>query len=277
MKVSTNRNKLDETFYPLISQRENSTQQYFLKRFEETDKITSAKQILRDLTQRYGLIFNTIDESQGEKEEVSQGQALVNSSLLYLIAATDGNEDTVGHSQLVASYSLLLADSLGIKSRDFLVNIERGALLHDIGKIGIPDQILRKTGPLSGIEKEIIREHPFIGYEIIEEFDFLKKAGQIVLYHHERYDGGGYPYGLIQEEIPLEARIFTIADTLDAITSDRPYREGKPFSEALKEIERSKWTQFDPYLVDTFLSIDIDKWQEIKEKTQSSPYLSTIH
>lgn len=244
---------------------------------EKIRRISSAKKILRDLFQRYGQIFNAFEENIMEEKDVSQNKTLMNSSLLYLIAATDGNEDTIGHSQLVASYTLQLARALGIKDQRFLMNMERGALLHDIGKIGIPDRILRKTGPLSIMEREVVKEHPLLGYEIIQEFDFLKKAGQVTLYHHESYDGTGYPYGLSGDEIPLEARIFAIADTLDAITSDRPYREGKHFGVALREIEKNKGSQFDPYIVETFLSISEESWHGIKVETQTSPFLSTVH
>jgi HD-GYP domain-containing protein (c-di-GMP phosphodiesterase class II) len=166
---------------------------------------------------------------------------------------------------------------MGIEDRTFLADIERGALLHDIGKIGIPESILRKAGPLSEIEKEIVKEHPYLGYEIIEEFPFLNKASQVVLFHHESYDGRGYPYGLQGEEIPFEARIFAIADTLDAITSDRPYRKGQSFRVALDEIERHSGTQFDPSLVDAFLDVPEEKWQQIKLEMEQnrSPY--SIH
>lgn len=244
---------------------------------EKVKKISSAKQILRDLIQRYGQIFNSFHEEGLEEREVSQNKTLLNSSLLYLVASIDGNEDTIGHSQLVASYTRLLARALGFRDQKFLVNIERGALLHDIGKVGIPDKILRKAGSLTFMEREVVKEHPLLGYEIIQEFQFLKKAGQVILYHHESFDGTGYPYGLSGEEIPLEARIFAIADTLDAITSDRPYRKGKPFGVALREIEKNKATQFDPYIVDAFLSIPEESWHEIKAETQSSPFLSTVH
>ncbi len=183
----------------------------------------------------------------------------------------------MGHSQLVARYTMMLTKALGVEDKNYLVNIERGALLHDIGKIGIPESILRKAGPLTALEREIVKEHPLIGYEIIEEFEFLKKAAQIVLFHHESYDGSGYPYGLAAEEIPLEARIFAVADTLDAITSDRPYRKGSSFDVAFREVERARGTQFDPVVVDTLFSVPLEKWQRIKEHTEKSLHLYTIH
>jgi len=238
-------------------------------------KVSSAKKMLRDLSQHYENIFKEHDRHL--KENTPERQGFLNSNFLYLIAATDGNEDTVGHSQLVASYTLMLTKAMGINDKDYLVNIERGALLHDIGKIGIPESILRKPGALTSVEREIIKDHPLIGYELIEEFEFLKKPAQVVLYHHESYDGLGYPYGLAADDIPLEARIFALADTLDAITSDRPYREAKSFEEAFKEIEKGRGSQFDPSVVDAFFSIPKEKWERIKQETEESFRFYTVH
>ncbi len=242
---------------------------------EKMRKVSSAKQILRDLSQYYENIFREHGEDWNENH--SEKQVFLNSNLLYLISATDGNEDTLGHSQLVSRYTLALTKALGIEDKNCLVNIERGALLHDIGKIGIPDAILRKPGSLTMMEREIVQEHPLIGYEMLEEFSFLKKAAQVVLYHHESYDGNGYPYGLVREEIPLEARIFSLADTLDAITSDRPYRKAQGFEEATREIEKGKGSQFDPQVIEAFLSISKDRWQQMKTETDESFRLHTIH
>lgn len=241
----------------------------------EVRKVLSAHRILSYLDKRYVNIFK--DQISGVEEDSAEKMLFLNSSLLHLIAATDGNEDTLGHSQLVAGYASLLAKVLGIEDKELLVSIERGALLHDVGKIGVPESILRKAGPLTNTERKIVREHVYIGYEIIEEFDFLKKAAQVVLYHHERYDGTGYLYGLNGEEIPLEARIFSVVDTLDAITSDRPYREGNTFEEAYREIEKAQGTQFDPHIVEAFLSVPQKKWQNIKERTKVGLYFPTVH
>lgn len=242
---------------------------------EKIRKVNSAKKMLRDLGRHYERIFK--QNEYNLDESISEKQIFLNSNLLYLIAATDGNEDTLGHSQLVASYTLMLTKALGIEDKNYLASIERGALLHDIGKIGIPEFILRKAGPLTAVEREVVKEHPLIGYEMIEEFDFIKKAAQIVLFHHESYDGRGYPYELAGEEIPLEARIFAIADTLDAITSDRPYREAGSFDTACLEIEKGSASQFDPLVVDAFFSIPKEKWQQIKEQTEESFRFYTAH
>lgn len=241
----------------------------------EVIKMSLVKRMLRHLGNSYGNIFE--NQAFDFEEEDAEKEAFLNSSLLYYIAATDGNEDTVGHSQLVARYTIFLAKTVGIEDKNSLINIERGALLHDIGKIGIPEFILRKAGSLTEIEREIVQEHPFLGYGMIEEFDFLKEAAQIVLFHHESYSGDGYPFGLRGEEIPLEARIFALADTLDAITSDRTYREGRSFDEAYREIEKNQGSQFDPLLVEVFLSIPKEEWQNIKAETKIILPVHSVH
>ena len=248
---------------------------YWERGFWEARKILLARKVLIAMDQRHKSVFR--DHDPGSEEEDAEKEAFFNSNLLYLIAITDGNEDTLGHSQLVSRYTILFAKELGIEDRNFLIDLERGALLHDIGKIGIPEFVLRKGGPLTRKEREVVKEHPFLGYEMIEGFDFLKRAAQVVLFHHEFYDGGGYPFGLSGSDIPLAARIFALADTLDAITSDRPYKEGKSFEEALEEIEKCRGSQFDPDLTDVFLSVPREKWQKIKDKSTISLPLSAVH
>ncbi|MCS7190379.1 MAG: response regulator [Fimbriimonadales bacterium] len=182
-----------------------------------------------------------------------------------LLAALDTRDtETEGHSERVAAYTMAMARRLDL-SPDELMNIERGALLHDIGKIGVPDSILYKPGPLTPEEWEIMKQHPVIGYRMCMKVDALRPAAPIVLHHHERWDGQGYPYGLAGEAIPLGARIFAIADTLDAITSDRPYRKAKSFAEAREEIVRCAGTQFDPEMVKLFLEIPEEELQLIRE------------
>jgi putative nucleotidyltransferase with HDIG domain len=238
-------------------------------------RVISAKKILRDLSR--------LGEPTESKKTVSlpagflETQDNLRSDLLYFIALTDLNEETFGHSQLVAGYALLLARELGLENPRSLADVERGALLHDIGKIGIPEFILKKTTALTFLEWEIIKEHPVVGFEIIKEFDFLKKAAQVVLYHHERFDGKGYPCGLAGDSIPLEARIFSIADTIDAMTSDRPYRKGRSLEEAFREVERCAGNQFDPQLVEVALSIPKVHWLEAKRNTLRRLRPPTIH
>jgi len=238
-------------------------------------KIFQAGEAMKDLNRWYERLFR--DHEEMDEDIVAEKQLFFNSNLIHFIAATDANEDTVGHSQFVANYSLLLTRELGISDRRFMVDIERGALLHDIGKVGIPESILMKRGPLTTIEREIIKDHPLLGYKLIEEFSFLKQAALVVLCHHEQFDGRGYPYGLAGEEIPLEARIFSLADTVDAITSDRPYRQGQSFDAARREIEQNSGSQFDPQLVEVFLTISEERWQKAKLDTLRNLRLPTVH
>ncbi len=175
--------------------------------------------------------------------------------------------ETFGHSQTVAKYSLVLAKILGMKDKPAIDNIKKGALLHDVGKIAIPDSILKKPSPLSPQEWEKIKLHPSLGYGLIKEIKSMKEIGNIILYHHERYDGAGYPAGLKGEDIPIEARIFSLADALDAITSHRPYSREREFGEAKREIEDNSGTQFDPSVVDAFTSMSVDRWKKIRFET----------
>jgi HD-GYP domain-containing protein (c-di-GMP phosphodiesterase class II) len=144
-----------------------------------------------------------------------------------------------------------------------LSSLARGAYLHDIGKLGIPDGILLKPGPLTADERKVMQRHAQIGFDLIKDIPFLKDAAEIVLTHHERYDGGGYPRRLRGEEILLSARIFAIADTLDAITSDRPYRRASSFQSARETIRPLAGSQFDPQVLDVFLSIPEEIWPTI--------------
>lgn len=171
--------------------------------------------------------------------------------------------ETGGHSQRVSRYSIEIAKALGCTT-DQLKNIARGAYLHDIGKIGIPDAILMKPSKLGEEEKAVMQAHVQIGYELVSRIAFLAGAAEIVLTHHECYDGRGYPQGLFGEEIPLGARVFAVADTLDAMTSDRPYRRALPFSTAKAEIVRESGRQFDPKVVQAFLTIPERVWDNIR-------------
>lgn len=170
-----------------------------------------------------------------------------------LVAALDAREhETSDHSQRVVRYTAAIAREMGVEEPE-LGAICRGALLHDIGKIGVSDAVLLKPGPLTSAEWAEMRRHPEIGYEILRNIPFLHEPAEIVLAHQERWDGKGYPRGLKGEAIPLGARIFAVADTLDAMTSDRPYRKGVSFAVARAEIVRCSGTQFDPEVVRAFL------------------------
>jgi len=185
-------------------------------------------------------------------------------TLHTLAAAVDlRDNETAGHSRRVTLYSLEMARRLNFSPTQ-LKQLERGAYLHDIGKIGIPDSILLKPGKLSPEETAIMQSHVRIGYELMSRVAFLSFAALIVLTHQECYDGSGYPQGLAGDEIPLGARIFAVADTYDAMRSDRPYRRGRSYAVARAEIEREAGKQFDPAVVDVFLSVQENVWERIR-------------
>ncbi len=169
--------------------------------------------------------------------------------------------ETEGHCKRVTAFTLAIAKALNVDTAQ-LPEIARGAFLHDIGKMAIPDQILRKPGPLTPEEQEIMRTHCAIGYDMLNRVPFLRDVAKIVLAHQERYDGTGYPNGLKGEDIPLGARIFAVADTLDAMTSDRPYRSALSLEQAKAEIARCSGTQFDPKVAAAFLSLPDSIWKE---------------
>lgn len=179
-----------------------------------------------------------------------------NATILALGSALETRDiETQEHGLRVAYYSCQLAGALGITDQEQLTEIERGAYLHDIGKIGVPDAILRKPGPLTEEEWEIMRTHPDIGRNVIEGIDFLRGATPIVYCHHEAFDGSGYPQGLEGSSIPFAARIFAVADALDALASDRPYRKAVPLDRAREIIKAESGAQFDPSVVSALESI----------------------
>ena len=174
------------------------------------------------------------------------------STLKALTAALDAKDDvTEGHCERVSKLTAVLARQMGVTERA-LVDIERGALLHDVGKIGVPDAVLKKPAALNELEWEAIRKHPLLAGVMISKVGFLEGATPILMYHHERFDGGGYPFGISGDKIPLEARIFSVVDAYDAITSDRPYRAARAHGEAMSEIANNSGTQFDPMVVAAF-------------------------
>jgi len=182
-------------------------------------------------------------------------------TLAALIRALDAREKEVGsHSERVMNYARLLAEAAGIEGHG-LSNIAKGALLHDIGKIGISDNILLKPDKLDEGEWALMRQHPAVGFEILSGIKYFAGAAELVLSHHERYDGTGYPHCLAGEAIPISARIFALVDTLDAMTSDRPYRKALSFQAVLDEVARCSGRQFDPKLVEIFLGIRKSSWE----------------
>jgi putative nucleotidyltransferase with HDIG domain len=173
--------------------------------------------------------------------------------------------ETEGHSRRVTAYTISLAREFGLDTAQ-LRTIARGAFLHDMGKISTPDRILLKPGKLDPAETAIMREHCARGFEMVRKIPFLREAADIVYTHQETFDGSGYPRGLRGEEIPLGARIFAIADTLDAMTSDRPYRKSLTFAQARAEILRCSGTQFDPAIVKVFLGMPEGLWSDLRRE-----------
>ena len=172
-----------------------------------------------------------------------------------LTSAIDASDPyTRGHSERVTHYSVAIARAMRLSERRVQA-IEYAGFLHDMGKIGINHEILTKPGSLTEDEWQAMREHPAIGARIVSDLDFLKGAREVVLYHHERYDGKGYPEGLVGNQIPLEARIAKVADAFDAMMSDRPYRTSLGLEKATGELKRGKGTEFDATVVDTFLGL----------------------
>jgi response regulator RpfG family c-di-GMP phosphodiesterase len=173
------------------------------------------------------------------------------------------DQETHGHSERVVNFSLRLGQELAIELEQMRA-LEFGSLLHDIGKIGVPDAILRKPAALSEAEWTRMREHPLHGQKILHGINFLEGAARVVAQHHEKWDGSGYPLGLSGEEIDMNARIFAVADAFDAITSDRVYRRGRSYEEAIAELREFAGRQFDPHVVEAFCRVPREEWDEIR-------------
>lgn len=213
------------------------------------DALYRAKFFKKNRVETYTSILDDIKENIDEKD-----LELVTSikTLISVINAKD--RYTYGHVERVVIYSRIIAEGLGLDIED-KNNLVYGAYLHDIGKINISKEILNKKGKLTDEEWNELKQHPENGVEIIKPVKSLEKVIPLILHHHERYDGKGYPYNLKGEEIPYLSRILTIADSFDAMTSSRPYNIRKSYDEALEELKRCKGLQFDPELVDKFIEI----------------------
>ena len=217
-------------------------------------------QLLRERAENQQVLEQRVDEQtrklRAQSRQLSQmlDRLLVTyqATLKALEAALDVRDQSApGHCRRVAKLAVQLATRIGVKGND-LVLLEHGALLHDIGKLGIPDTVLMKPGPLSEREWETMHRHPEIGCEIVGHIDFLREALPIIRYHHEHFDGSGYPDGIEGEQIPLLARIFAVADSFDAQTNQRPYNVVHSVDGALKNIRRESGRLFDPAIVDEF-------------------------
>jgi putative nucleotidyltransferase with HDIG domain len=208
---------------------------------------------------------------------LSESESAYDATLRALSAALDVRDrELEGHSQRVARYMELMARELRLPKID-VPTLRRGALLHDLGKIGMPDEILRKAGELLGSEWTVMKRHPAYGARILAGIPFLSGATEIVRHHHEHYDGSGYPDGLAGEEIPIGARIFAVADAVDAMTSDRPYRKAMSLADARTEIERCSGAQFDPAIASAFLRIPPERLSAVGADAGPLPQFAENH
>ncbi len=249
----------------------NGAYDYLLKPFEREQLLNTVSRALENRrlkvenrnyqTNLEALVKARTDQLQAANRE------LIGSYDITLQALGDAldlkDRETEGHSRRVTAFTMAIARAMGLPNEQ-VATIARGAFLHDIGKMAIPDKILNKPGKLTPEETAIMREHCFKGYQIVKKIPFLKEACEIVYSHQERFDGTGYPRQLKGEEIPLGARIFSVADTLDAITSDRIYRPARSMAEARKEILDWSGRQFDPEVVEVFMQMPDEIFEELR-------------
>jgi len=249
----------------------NGAYDYLLKPFEREQLLATVRRALenRRLKRENDAYRNNLEalvaaRTQQLKATLANLERSYDITLEALGEALDLKDaETEGHSRRVTAFTMAIAKRMGLTKEEISV-IARGAFLHDIGKMAIPDSILRKPGKLTEEEVAIMREHSYLGYKMISRIPFLAEAADIVYAHQERFDGTGYPRGLKGDAIPLGARIFAIADTLDAMTSDRPYRPRQTLEAAREEIRAWSGRQFDPAIVDLFLSMPHNIWEDLR-------------
>ncbi len=230
---------------------EDETVEGLRSRLEHTEQQASERQ--RQL-ERYATDLREVFQAERSRaRELRRSYRATVQALADAVEARDAY--TSRHAERVAAYGLEIARALGADLAA-TPEMEFGFLLHDVGKVAVPDGILFKPGPLSDDEWELMRRHPLVGTEILRHIDFLGDARLVVRNHHERWDGTGYPDGLAGEEIPLAARVFAVADALDAMTTERPYRGAIGFPAAREEILAMAGTQFDPAVVAAYARID---------------------
>ena len=259
----------------------NGAYDYLLKPFEREQLLATVRRALENRrlkleNRTYQTNLETLVTARTEQLRKAMA-SLERSYDITLEALGDAldlkDAETEGHSKRVTAFTIAIARHMGL-SADQIRVIARGAFLHDIGKMAIPDAILRKPGKLNPDELAIMREHCYRGFQLLKRIPFLGEASDIVYSHQEHFDGSGYPRGLKGEEIPLGARIFSVADTLDAITSDRPYRAAQTVQAAKIEIEKWSGRQFDPDVVKAFLSMPNNIWEDLRREidAQSSGF-----
>jgi ribonuclease P protein subunit RPR2 len=205
----------------------------------------------RDIGQIYRREKSRAEELESALSTLKTAYLETVRTLAFVVEAKDAY--TGQHLERCRVYGVALMQALGVAEE--YPDAEYGFLLHDAGKVGIPERILGKPGPLTAAEWRVMRTHPLIGHQMVAGIPFLKTAGEVVRYHHEMFDGSGYPEGLRGEEIPLPARVFSIVDAFDAMTTDRPYRAALPIDYAAEEIARMAGTQFDPEVAEVFVPL----------------------
>jgi putative nucleotidyltransferase with HDIG domain len=220
---------------------------------EATDKERQLERYAADLRE-------TFKQERARSQELQESYMATVRALSNAVEARDAY--TGKHAERVAAYGLALARALELPLASS-PEMEFGFLLHDIGKVAIPDAILYKAGKLTEKERALMAQHPLIGAEIIREIGFLGEAAAVVRSHHERWDGKGYPDGLAGEEIPIAARVFAVADVLDALTTNRPYRPASPLPRARAMIEAESGTHFDPQVIGAFKRIPDETFERI--------------
>jgi HD-GYP domain-containing protein (c-di-GMP phosphodiesterase class II) len=236
------------------------------KGFQEERLSADRGQAIRYARELSTLYHREKEEAERLRQALKDIEETYESTLLALVNALDARErETHNHSRRVMEYTLEMARKAGIKGTE-LVDTGRGSLLHDIGKIGLPDNILLKPDDLTDGEWAKIKKHPSMGSRILKGIRFLEGASLLVLTHAERFDGTGYPQGLKGDAIPAGSRLFAVADSFDAMTSDRPYRRAVDYEAARAEIRKCSGKQFDPWAVEIFLSIPKKRWAEIRDK-----------
>jgi putative nucleotidyltransferase with HDIG domain len=254
----------------------NGAYDYLLKPFEREQLLATVRRALENRrlkmqNREYQTDLERMVESRTQQLQIAMAdlERSYGMTLEALGGALDLKDaETEGHSRRVTVFTIAIAKAMGL-SKEQIDVIARGAFLHDIGKMAIPDAILRKPGKLDANEVTIMQEHCYHGYQILKRIPFLKEAAEIVYAHQERFDGTGYPRQLKGEDIPLGARIFSVADTLDAITSDRPYRAAQSLTAAREEIKVWSGRQFDPEVVTIFLSMPEKMWSGLRKDVDS--------
>jgi putative nucleotidyltransferase with HDIG domain len=247
---------------------------YIAKPFDPAELKARIRSLLRTRTIEEALALANYNLKIRTDDLMDRQRTLLNSTVKSLVSTIEAKDNyTKDHSLRVSKYSMAIARRVGFADRE-LYDLELAALLHDVGKIAVPEEILQNTGKLTDEEFKYIKNHPIHGSNIIKPISEFKTISSIVLAHHEHYDGKGYPNSLYKDDIPLGARVMAVADAYDAMTSERPYRTALSHNFTVKEIVRCSGTQFDPGIVDVFLEIH-DSFNEIKNSSSQDPQAET--